>query len=212
MSNNIIAIPDYKVYGLFDPRDQKCYYVGRTGRTLERRLLDHWYSRRLHACLKEWLLGMEQAGEFPEIRLLAVENDPAEEVAWITKMSLAGHPVLNKVSISQLKSCKLGGCGRPVEAHGLCHAHYLRVLNKLPSAWKDTPLRKPTVPARVKSECDKPPCVRPILTEEERRRRQREGQKRWRAENQDKVIALRKKHKLLRQSAALLAHPLSLSH
>ena len=186
MSHQITETPIYQIYGLYDPRDQQCWYVGRTCLKLEDRLTYHWGSRKAHHCLAQWLAGLESAVLYPEVKLIDVGQDPELEYFWISRMINLFHPIQNKITAGRYRHCSIDSCGRRVEAKGLCHGHYLRLRAGATPVEMAAPIivrdRKLKTPKEVK-----PVVVKPVLTPEERRNRKNALARKWKAANKDKV-------------------------
>lgn len=88
------------IYGLFDPETGECRYVGKTSRTIEKRLLQHLQdARRRPGEIPRfrWINALLAKGSRPQIRLL--ESDCGDwreaERRWIADMKATGDRLLN---------------------------------------------------------------------------------------------------------------------
>lgn len=88
------------IYGLYDPRDGACRYVGKTNGPLAQRLRVHISDarRRKHSVRRfSWVLSLDALGLAPEIRLLETVSEAwqAAEKRWIAKFRADGADLVN---------------------------------------------------------------------------------------------------------------------
>lgn len=89
------------IYGLYDPRDGVCRYVGKTIKPLAERLRGHVNDarRRKHSVRRfSWVLSLLDAGVMPAIKLLEKVSDGRwadAERKWIAKFRADGIDLIN---------------------------------------------------------------------------------------------------------------------
>ncbi len=103
----------YVTYAISDPRTNSVVYVGQAA-DVDKRKRQHLRLRPRRPNLKSqniktWLFDTISKGIIPEFTILdeaaSEELSLISELQWVTKLKSEGHPLLNKWSIHQEKTC-----------------------------------------------------------------------------------------------------------